>query len=35
MEEIRIAVVSTDGIHVNVHFGSAERFHIIDRGHHL
>lgn len=30
MEKARIAVVSTDGIHVNEHFGKAERFLIYD-----
>lgn len=30
MDKIRIAVVSTDGIHVNSHFGMAERFLIYD-----
>ena len=30
MEKYRIAVVSTDGIHVDEHFGRAERFLIFD-----
>lgn len=31
MEKIRIAVVSTDGVHVNDHFGKARRFLIFDQ----
>lgn len=30
MDKIRIAVVSTDGVHVNDHFGMAERFLVYD-----
>lgn len=30
MEKIRIAVVSTDGVNVNDHFGMAKRFLIFD-----
>ena len=32
MKKTRIAAVSTDGIHVNEHFGKAERFLIYDLG---
>lgn len=32
MKKMRVAVVSTDGIHVNEHFGEAERFLIYDIG---
>lgn len=32
MKKTRIAVVSTDGVHVNDHFGKAKRFLIIDCG---
>ena len=30
MDKTRIAVVSTDGVHVNDHFGMAQRFLIFD-----
>lgn len=30
MDKIRVAVVSTDGVHVNDHFGMAQRFLIYD-----
>ncbi len=30
MKKKRIALVSTDGIHVNEHFGKAERFQVYD-----